>query len=244
MNKIDNIKKLFDNVVLNHSCEFIFNNKNFGRGGFEIEWLTMLGINDVDVIFDVGCYDLGDSIRFKNYFKNAKIYSFEASPLRWKFIQDSLKGLDINVYNIAVSNIDGELSFYDSLVDNQRPDAQGSIYRHSDVYKNKHPRIIQQENSKIIPSIRLDTFCNQNNISKIDLAHIDVEGAELLVVDGFGNIRPSVVYVETLNDINLGDMWIDSPTSEQLHEKMLAMNYILVKDFSTDRLYLNSNILY
>ena len=56
---------------------------------------------------------------------------------------------------------------------------------------------------KEIDIIRLDTFCQLNNISKIDLFKIDVETHEPEVLEGYGELlakhRPSVL-IEILSD--------------------------------------------
>jgi trans-aconitate methyltransferase len=53
----------------------------YGRSTFNLEWITAV-TETPKTIFDVGCYDCGDSIRFKQRFPECDVYSFEASPQR------------------------------------------------------------------------------------------------------------------------------------------------------------------
>ena len=55
-----------------------------------------------------------------------------------------------------------------------------------------------QQGEKIkVPAIRLDSFMNDNNIDKIDLICMDLQGAELFALEGMGEKLKNTKYIIT-----------------------------------------------
>jgi FkbM family methyltransferase len=217
---------------------FGLDNVNYGRSLFNLDWLKFL-IDTPKTIFDIGCYDAGDSIRFKQGFPDSEVYSFEASPTRINMLKNSSTRYGINVVEKAVCEYDGTINFYESLIDKTRVDAQGSIFKHTEFYKNKYPQVFQNSEHVEVPCTTIESFCTQNNIDEIDFAHIDVEGAELNVIKGFGKFLPKMVFIETLGD----EMFHGGTKKEDVHDLLLSYGYFLAKDLSTDRLYILENMV-
>jgi hypothetical protein len=146
---------------------------------------------------------------------------------------------------MAVSDKVGEAVFYNSLVDNQRIDAQGSFFKHTDIYKSTNPRIIQSENGVTIQTTTVAEFCATNRINSIDLLYVDVEGAELQVIKGLGELRPKIVFVETLDFSNATKepMWVGATNSTELEQYLFSIGYVLVKILDADRLYFHSDTM-
>ena len=249
MKSMKTILKIISDEVINiNKSTYNLDGVNYGCGYFNPDWVSMIGIDNPTVIFDVGCYDGGDSIKFKKRYTDSNVYSFEASPLRQPKLEITANKYGFNLINYAVSDKNGESTFYESLVDNDRVDAQGSLFKHTDTYKTNYPRIIQQPNGVTVKTIRLDTFCENNGIKNIDVAHIDVEGAEMNVIIGLGELRPKIIFVETLDFVwekyNVHEpLWDGATNSKELHDILISMGYRLVKDLDSDRLYFHENIL-
>lgn len=218
---------------------YVLDGVEFGRSMFNLEWVTAVTDNP-KVILDVGCYDCGDSIRFKRRFPNCEVYSFEASPQRHEKLKKTAEKYGLNLITKAVCDSVGTATFYNSLVDNERIDAQGSFFKHTQTYKNKNPRIIQDENGVVVETTTIKSFATEKNISQIDLLYVDVEGAELQVVKGMGDLRPKLVFVETLDFANASKeaMWQGAATnSQELEDYLLNIGYELLKVLDADRLY-------
>lgn len=220
---------------------FQFLDKTFYNSSFNIKWFSELNINP-KVIFDIGSYDFGDSIRFKNKFKDCKVFAFEADPERYTLTSDYAIKAGVITENKALYKIDGHVDFYQSFNENGSLDsfgeasqrsAQGSIYKHTENCKRIHPYIKQDKFPIKIESIRFDTYCANNGIDSVDLAHIDVEGAEMDVIESMGKIRPKILYIETQRDFFDGVISIDS-----IHNNLLSMGYELLLDITSDRLYI------
>lgn len=224
---------------------------SFGRSFFNMEWVTAV-TDTPKVIFDIGCYDMGDSIRFKQRFPGAEVYSFEASHYRHEKLRETSAKYGLNFVPFAVSDKVGTATFYDAEVfDDEgkigpRIDAQGSFFQHTDIYKHKNPRIKQKAETTEVKTITVESFCVEKNISEIDVLYVDVEGAELQVVKGMGSLRPKMVFVETLDFSNAtkAAMWHGEATkSQELENYLISIGYQLVKILDADRLYIHSSAI-
>lgn len=186
------MKKKFQN--------FKIENYEFYVGGFNLDWFSKYLGNNPQTIIEFGSYDGGDGVRYKTAYEDCKIYSIEACPQRYNVIFPLAEKFGLLIYNMAVSDVDGQIEFYqvedDNVVDNKNKcGSSGSINPRTDFYKKKFPHI-KEKKKILVNSTRLDTFCRNQNIEKVDLIHCDVEGAEHRVVYGLGNLRPKLLWLE------------------------------------------------
>jgi FkbM family methyltransferase len=181
----------------------------------------------------------GDGVFYKQSFPGAEVYSIEACDERYKVIQKLDDKFGIHTFNYAVCEYDGFADFYSvkdpNVMDHDESfGSSGSLNQRTDLYKKTFTHIKEQE-AKSVPCIRLDSFCKNNSIEQIDFLHVDVEGAEHRVAQGFGDIRPSVIWMETY----LGkDYYRDNAyVTSDLHEIMLGMGYEIAEQTTADTLY-------
>jgi len=163
--------------------------------------------NNVNIIFELGSRDLIDGIQMLNYYrKTNKLYSFECNPTcvekciaLYKTLSDTVKD-KVDIVTKAVSLENGSISFM--MVDENLMDNCGasSIYEidfsnriKSDPDRNRNP--VQKKIT--VDSIRLDTFCNNNNIKNIDLIAMDLQGYELNALKSLGPLLQNVKYIIT-----------------------------------------------
>jgi hypothetical protein len=116
--------------------------------------------------------------------------------------------------------------------------AQGSLFLHTEAYKARYPSIKQATGTKV-QSTRLDTFCSRSGSSSIDLLHVDVEGAEFNVISGMGELRPAMIFVETMSR----GLWQGARSSADVHRLLSSRGYALVGDFRSDRLYVRPDVI-
>mgnify|MGYP002628664863 CR=1 FL=1 len=163
--------------------------------------------NDVLTIFELGSRDLIDGIAMLNeYTKTRKLYSFECNPVciekcnkLYITLNDELKD-KVHIIPKAVSLENGKINFMS--VDEQLMDNCGasSIYEinfsnRTDNDPDKNRTSVQKEIS--VDAIRLDTFCNNNNIKNIDLIVMDLQGYELNALKSLGLLLKNVKYIIT-----------------------------------------------
>ncbi len=115
-------------------------------------------------------------------------------------------------------------------------DGQGSIYLQTDRLNRRHPQVKQETDPVQILGKRLDTLARELSLHHIDFMHMDIQGAEYAALLGLGELRPKVIYLETVDD-----GWIGAGSKQTIHELLSSMGYILAADFKNDRLYLLRN---
>ncbi|MBH8556283.1 FkbM family methyltransferase [Nostocaceae cyanobacterium CENA357] len=137
------------------------------------------------LVFDVGA-NIGDYsiLLSKLVGSSGKVYSFEPTIITFNKLQERLsKSKCNNVYplqnavyshniQIEFNEFSEDFSAWNSIGRPQMLDPQGS---------GQYVPIV---NTGVVQAITLDSFCNDNNIQKIDYLKVDVEGAESDVLQG------------------------------------------------------------
>jgi FkbM family methyltransferase len=158
---------------------FSLNGMGYGYGGGmetngELKLMNYLKKNlckKEGVIFDVGA-NIGEySFFLTKNFKNSKIYSFEPSKKTFQFLLKNTKNFSlIEPVNIGFGN-KKEIKI---LYSNKKDSAISTLH-------NRKIGLKERENVNIE---KLDNFCKNRNIEKIDFLKIDVEGNELNILEG------------------------------------------------------------
>lgn len=118
------------------------------------------------------CFDIGANVGlFTKYLKinNAKtVYCFEPNKKAFEELNNNLKNeLSINFYNLAVSSNNNEkVKLY---IDNNNSLISSAMNKTDNFYE--------------VDCITINDVINQNNINKIDLVKIDIEGMEFNLID-------------------------------------------------------------
>lgn len=158
-------------------------------------------------IFDVGACECLDSIRYQRMFPTANIHAFEANPRNVARAKETLAKFgheEVILNGVALSDKVGELDFFCS---EGAPDGKLND-QHWD-YGNKSGSILEPDMEKIrsvwtwlkfqkqehISCTTLAAYCEANQVETIDLLHLDVQGAELMVLSGAGNMIESITSI-------------------------------------------------
>lgn len=148
-----------------------------------------------NIIFDIGANTGVYALLAKTINPSAKVYAFEPVERVYdKLISNNnLNGYNINCVKKAISNFNGEAIIYDKDTAHIY-----SVTVNTDTSTNKESSI-----PTTIKTVRLDTFIESENLTKIDLLKIDVETHEVEVLEGFGKyikaFEPTFI-IEILND--------------------------------------------
>lgn len=103
--------------------------------------------------------------------KSGKIYSFE--PVA--------SVLSILYNNVRLNSLEDRVTIVEKVASDQ---IGFERFVSHEISEYSHISVDKTSKTVRIPSIRLDTFCKENNINFIDVVKIDVEGAELKVLKG------------------------------------------------------------
>jgi FkbM family methyltransferase len=131
-------------------------------------------------ILDFGSHDLRDSLILADAFPDAKIYAFEANPELYEdCVLRNIHPDRISVSRNAISNKNEQIKFY------LTPGNIGasSMLKPIDwVPWTSDNRTIEI----LADAVRLDSWLPNQNILAVDLVWMDVQGAELLCLEGMG----------------------------------------------------------
>jgi len=205
---------------------------------FNLSWISELEISP-KIIFDVGCNNGGDSIRFKQQWKEAEVHSFEADPEIYDKIKDYMLEEGIILSGIGVSDEDGELDFYQGEITSVRKNTicgSGTFAESRGKSVNGVDHRVRFKSPIKVKTISLYSYCKENNIVDIDLLHIDAEGWELNIIKGLKDIRPKVIFAEQHHYIL---------TQEQINEfttYMESHDYHLNMKKGVDYLYIEGDL--
>jgi FkbM family methyltransferase len=143
-----------------------------------VNYLYQSNKNENLTVFDVGANRGLFIDLFLNKFKNIKIHSFE--PITSLFDNLSLKYKDnqnVILNKLGISDDEKVLEFCELI--NPVTDGCSSLIERP-VFKEMGWEYKKYE----IPTISIDKYCLDNNISYVDFIKIDVEGAEMMVLKG------------------------------------------------------------
>lgn len=204
-------------------------------------------LNKDSVFFEIGSHFGLDTKEFLSVTKN--LHCFEPDPRNIKMFK--ALNLPVKLNEFAVSNIDGDMDFYlssGSVYDSKHGPTHQDIVNKNDWSCSsslKKPKNHINEtpwvkfNSVInVETKRLDTYCNENNIEKINFIWMDVQGAELDVILGMGDFKKNIQYIYT--EYSDKELYESQPTKNQIIN-VLDDNWEIVFDFGGDILLKNKN---
>jgi FkbM family methyltransferase len=231
----------------------MFNDQEYLDTPLEIETELTSYFNQSRVlkVFDIGSCDGLDAIKYAKKFPNAIVYAFEPLSKNFQLIQNNISKYNISTIipvELALSNSKGKAEFY---VSSGRPkDVEGAKdwdfgnKSSSLLQPNKtievHPWLEFKENI----SVNTDTLANfviENKISRIDFIHMDVQGAELMVLEGakdfISNIKMIWLEVENI------ELYKNQPLATDVEMFLSANGFTKIKDtvnqIAGDQLWIN-----
>ncbi|RZK10060.1 MAG: FkbM family methyltransferase, partial [Flavobacterium sp.] len=150
-------------------------------------WNTSFG-QTISCIFEFGARYGEDSIAMSTLFPNSRIISFECNP-------NTLDQCRNNIYNkprirlieAAIGNYDGKVKFYpinkERTITSWKDGNQGasSVFRSSGNYPIE--QYFQDEIE--VPIVTASKIIQELGIEEIDLLWMDIQGAELMALEGF-----------------------------------------------------------
>ena len=208
---------------------------------FRFDWVEKYLGRKPHTIFDVGAWDAADSISFKERFPEATVIAFEACPDNFAAIKKSGKAAasGVRVFNFAVLDRNGPINFHSNEDAHQGPNPgmSGSILAPTEKLKTEAPHLRFKEPRKVL-GVRLDAFCQTYHIPPPDVLHVDVQGAEPLVLEGLGVLRPGLIFLETDETEDVGHYRGAKPLTE-LWRLLWDLGYLVAYDSGHDALWVH-----
>lgn len=129
-----------------------------------------------DVFIDVGANIGAHTLMAASKIKTGKIFSFEPSEKAILYLKE----------NIQINNLNQLVTVVDKVVSNKNGFEKFIIGKHSEIDRIGNHTDLSYK-MKTSPSISLDKFLSSRKVPCVDLIKIDVEGAELKVLEGLKN---------------------------------------------------------
>jgi FkbM family methyltransferase len=216
----------------------------------EKELKSLFPGNATITIFDIGACEAEDSIKYSRLFPASTIYAFEPLAANVRLANANVKNYNITNVRLvekALSDKNGPEKFYVSSghpADAGRVDWDFGNKSSSLLEPGKHQEFadfIKFETVVNVETTRLDSFCQQNNISVIDFIHMDVQGAELMILHGAGAMIRSIKAIWL--EVSTVDLFKGQPLAGDIEKFMTANGFVMVRDclygISGDRLYVS-----
>jgi FkbM family methyltransferase len=146
-------------------------------------------VGEPGTVFEFGARDCEETALMALEFPNARIYSFECNqatlPMCRRIASSNPR---ITLIESAVGDTDGTATFHP--IDQERtittwPDGNpgaSSLFPASGKYEVE----TYVQNSEEVPILRPDTFMRESAIPSVDAVWMDIQGAELMALRGFG----------------------------------------------------------
>lgn len=177
-----------------------------------MEQILKPGMTFIDVGAHVGFYSLKAA---REVSSSGSVFSFEPEPLNYGLLTKNieLNGYsNIKVINMAVSNTIGTTNLYLAALDNGRH----SLYHHQ----------LPETGSALVETTTLDSFFKSKGWPpRIDLVKIDVEGAEITVLDGMTQLMADYSCLKLIVELNPALLVNGGATPIQLFEMLISQSW-------------------
>lgn len=170
--KIKRIKKK-SNEILNKEHNY--------RDAYTMQKFLLKNTNKQLTIFDIGAYDGETALRYNTLFPKSNIYSFEPFTESFENLVNNVKQQNnIKAINKAIANKVGMSCFNSNSFA-----PTNSLLETDEVGERIWGKGLMDTVETInVELTTIDEFVELNNIEKIDILKMDVQGAEFLVLEG------------------------------------------------------------
>ena len=213
----------------------------------EKEMKSFFSLSDDLMIFDIGSHNGDSTLRYKSIFPNAKVNCFEPVPSNFDDLQKNTKTIsNVSIFQIALSARNEETTFYLSNADNvELGSKSSSLLSPTAEIKSVTPWLKFEHTIKVITKT-LETFCAEQNIQHIDFVHMDVQGAELLVLQGANKMLNQIdmIWMEVENV----ELYKGQPLKKDVFQYLSSHGFELVIDdvnwVAGDQLWIRKDFLH
>lgn len=158
--------------------------------------MTAEGYNlgDIRVVLELGSRDAEHAVALARVFPLAVVYAFECDSQGVERCAETLRIEDnhrIKLVGKAVSSTEGPIRFYpiDMARSPSKNPGASSLFRINPDYMVVE-QLVQSE--VMVESVRLDKFLEGEGITHVDAIWADLQGAELMALEGLGHLLDTV----------------------------------------------------
>jgi FkbM family methyltransferase len=156
-----------------------------------------IDVTKVKTILEIGARECGYTQEILDFYSLCEeLHSFECNPHTVSICEQNIKDLKKNHKNLkkvkfnakGVSSKEEELTFFSVNVGGDYGSSSAGFFP-----TEKQHSLIKEDIK--VKCIDIDTYCKENNIDKVDMILIDIEGGELKAFQGAINTLKNVSYI-------------------------------------------------
>jgi len=203
----------------------------------------------ISVVFEFGARYCEDSLEFSKTFPESIIYSFECNPATLDKCREIVtQNNRIILIESAIGDFNGTTNFYpinkQKTLTTWSDGNQGasSLFKASGNYPIE--KYVQDEIQ--VPIKTAYTFINEMNINQIDILWMDIQGAELIALKGFGDKLKDVKIIHT--EVEFFEIYDKQPLFDDINKFLLKNDFLFYGfsyrgEFAADAIFINKKYL-
>jgi FkbM family methyltransferase len=187
-------------------------------------------LGDPEIIFEFGARDCAETVMISREFPHAKVYSFECNQATLPICRRRASANPrITLVESAVGDIDGRATFHP--IDQEKtvttwadgnPGASSLL-----LASGKYEVETYVQRSEEVSIVRPDTFMAEHAIAKVDAVWMDIQGAELMALHGFGE---RLLDVELLSlEAEFVEIYDGQPLFWEIHGFLVDKGFLLTE---------------
>jgi FkbM family methyltransferase len=184
------------------------------------------------MIANIGCRPVGGGPEpfepILEYFSCSKIIGFETDKdLCEKLNKEASSGY--NFFYQALGQKNEKRNFYNTV-----DPMCSSLYQPNEKFLERYQalEVAKLKNITQIDTVSLDHFVLENQIEKIDLIKIDIQGAELDVFKGGKNTLKNTLFI--ISEVEFNTLYINQPLFGDVHNFLIKENFMFNKFLGID----------
>lgn len=145
---------------------------------FESYCLQHIEFSKYDIVFDCGANSGDLFLKLSKIINANKYYAFEPNPADFNVLRENFSDAE-NLFNLALGNVDQELTFYTATSDGNSSLLEPKAY----------------DEKLTVRVVRLDSFMAEKKIDSVKLIKLEAEGFEPEILLGLGAMIRRCEYV-------------------------------------------------
>lgn len=177
-------------------------------------------------IIHIGAHLAEEKNNYLQYALNNTIW-IEANPFIFEIIKNDNAGNE-QFFNFAITDTDDQ-----AIELNITNNGQSSSILKLEKHKIHHPAIYVSKVVEVLTK-RMDTLIKENciDINDYDFVNIDIQGAELLALKGFGNLLNNIKYIYT--EVNTDYLYDNCALISEIDDYLKIFGFTRVETYMTD----------
>jgi FkbM family methyltransferase len=192
----------------------------------DINQLTTLINQPINTFAEIGSRDGHDSHYISHYHKinPSNVYIFEAHPTCYLNIKESYP--QFNTFNAAITDQTGPVKFNAGIIGKESNVGISSLLNRTTEFNN----FISEEVE--VDGWKMEDILSHFNLEGFDLLKIDVEGASLSVLKGFGPKLSNSKFIQI--ELEYTSVWENQSLYQEVTHFLNQLGFVIVEEINLD----------